>query len=67
MEQIHKEIERLLKFINDLLDQLEKSNSEECVTEIRELVTQFRNNLSVLLLKQTHTSDMAMKTYDKKN
>ena len=64
MEHIHEEIGRLLKFINDLLDQLEKSNSEECVTEIRELVTQFRNNLSVLLLKQTYTSDMDMKTYD---
>ena len=36
MEHIHEELGRLLNFINDLLDQLEKSTNE-CVREIREL------------------------------
>ena len=58
MEHIHVEIERLLTSINDLLHKLGKYNDEACVLEITDLVSQFRNNLSVLLLlKPTETYD----------
>ena len=57
MEHIHVEIERLLTSVNDLLDKLCKYNDETCVLEITDLVSQFRNDLSVHLLKPTDTYD----------